>query len=54
VAVDRAAGSSRIEPGITPAEDLTLHWDTWTDVERECGSSRLWGGVHFRSPAWSA
>jgi hypothetical protein len=45
--VDRATGSSRIEPGTTPAEDPALHQDTWTDVERECGSS-LWGGVHFR------
>lgn len=44
----RAAGSSRVEPGTTPAADLTLHWDTWTDFERECGISRLWGGVHFR------
>lgn len=43
-----AAGSSRIEPGVTPAADLTLHWDTWTQFERDCGQSRLWGGVHFQ------
>ncbi|MGI8876001.1 MAG: hypothetical protein ACR2KP_17100 [Egibacteraceae bacterium] len=42
------AGSSRIEPGVTPATDLTLHWDTWTEFEDECGISRLWGGVHFQ------
>lgn len=42
-------GSSSVEPGATPAQDLTLHWDTWTDFARECGISRLWGGVHFRA-----
>lgn len=47
--VSRAEGSSRIEPGVTPADDLTLRWDTWTDFARECGISRLWGGVHFRA-----
>jgi hypothetical protein len=40
-------GSSRIEPGITPAADLTLSWATWTAFEQDCGMSRLWGGVHF-------
>ncbi|MGA1726277.1 MAG: vanadium-dependent haloperoxidase [Burkholderiaceae bacterium] len=43
-------GSSRIEPGITPAKDIVLGpWDTWTDFERECGQSRLLGGVHFQA-----
>ena len=44
-----AKGSSRIEPGVTPARDITIGWATWTDFARECGLSRLWGGVHFRS-----
>lgn len=42
-----AEGSSRIEPGLTPANDTTLAWQTWTDFETDCGLSRLWGGVHF-------
>jgi hypothetical protein len=43
-----AAGSSQVEPGITPASDLSLGpWDTWTAFAHECGLSRLWGGVHF-------
>jgi len=42
-------GSSRIEPGITPARDITIGWATWTDFARDCGRSRLWGGVHFRA-----
>ena len=41
------AGSSRVEPGVTPSADLVLTWDTWTDLEQDCGQSRLWGGVHF-------
>jgi hypothetical protein len=41
-------GSSQIEPGLTPASDLLLSYPTWTDFERECGMSWLWGGVHFR------
>jgi len=41
------AGSSVIEPGITPASDITLSWNTWTDWASDCGMSRLWGGVHF-------
>ena len=42
-------GSSRVEPGVTPAADLTLSFDTWTQFETECGQSRLWGGVHFQA-----
>lgn len=46
--VPAPAGSSRVEPGITPATDMELGpWDTWTDFVRECGLSRVWGGVHF-------
>ncbi|MCY3864221.1 MAG: vanadium-dependent haloperoxidase [Chloroflexi bacterium] len=41
------AGSSRIEPGVTPAEDLTLSFATWTDFARDCGDARVWAGVHF-------
>jgi vanadium-dependent haloperoxidase-like protein len=41
------AGSSRIEPGLVPAEDLTLHWDTFSDAADEAGLSRRYGGIHF-------
>ncbi|MFR9776109.1 vanadium-dependent haloperoxidase [Micromonospora sp. MS34] len=44
---DRPAGSSIIEPGLTPREDLVLSWDTWTDWMHDCGMGRVWGGVHF-------
>lgn len=44
------AGSSLVEPGITPATDIVIGpWNTWTEFEQECGQSRLWGGVHFQA-----
>jgi uncharacterized protein DUF6851/vanadium-dependent haloperoxidase-like protein len=42
-------GSSVIEPGVTPATDIVLNFDTWTKLEQDCGMSRLWGGVHFKA-----
>jgi len=41
------AGSSRFEPGTTPAADLKLSWDTFTAAADEGGISRLYGGIHF-------
>jgi hypothetical protein len=43
-----AAGSSQVEPGITPAADITLHWPTFTDAADQAGRSRRYGGIHFR------
>ena len=42
------AGSSRIEPGRVFAEDLTLHWDTFSAAADEAGLSRRYGGIRFR------
>lgn len=42
------AGSSKIEPGITPAHPLTLTWVTFSDAANEAGMSRRYGGIHFR------
>jgi len=47
--VTLAAGSSKIEPGITPARTLTLRWETFTDAANEAGMSRHYGGIHFRA-----
>ena len=42
------AGSSVIEPGVTPATNITLGpWNTFTEFENECSRSRVYGGVHF-------
>jgi hypothetical protein len=42
------AGSSRVEPGITPAADVVLSWPTFTDAANQAGRSRRYGGIHFR------
>jgi PAP2 superfamily len=42
------AGSSKIEPGITPALPVTLSYATFTDAAEEAGMSRRYGGLHFR------
>lgn len=47
--VEVKAGMSRIEPGVTPAEDLTVIFPTWTDFSSDCGQSRVWAGVHFQA-----
>jgi uncharacterized protein DUF6851/vanadium-dependent haloperoxidase-like protein len=44
-----APGSSVIEPGITPAHTLTLHWDTFHDAANQAGISRRYGGIHFKT-----
>jgi hypothetical protein len=46
-------GQSRVEPGITPTQDTTLFFETWTDFENQCGQGRVLGGVHFQ-PAVAA
>ncbi|MGW0885260.1 vanadium-dependent haloperoxidase [Streptomyces sp. NPDC002671] len=42
------AGGLRVEPGMTPAKDLKLHFSTFTDLAKTCAMSRVWGGVHFK------
>ncbi|ELS02649.1 hypothetical protein Xen7305DRAFT_00023670 [Xenococcus sp. PCC 7305] len=42
-----ATGESRFEPGITPAEEITLDWETFSEAADEAGVSRLYGGIHF-------
>ena len=41
-------GSSRIEPGLTPSRDITLHWPTFSAAAHESGVSRRYGGIHFK------
>jgi uncharacterized protein DUF6851/vanadium-dependent haloperoxidase-like protein len=42
------AGSSKIEPGSTPTHPVVLRWETFTDAADEAGTSRRYGGIHFR------
>lgn len=41
------AGSSKFEPGLVPATDITLSWKTFTDAANQAGMSRRYGGIHF-------
>ncbi len=43
------AGSSKIEPGITPMHPIVLGWTTFSDAADEAGMSRRYGGIHFRA-----
>jgi hypothetical protein len=45
--VTLANGSSHVEPGLTPAENVTLSWPTFSAAANEAGMSRLYGGIHF-------
>jgi PAP2 superfamily len=42
------AGSSRVEPGVTPATDVVLTWPTFSAAAEQAGRSRRYGGIHFR------
>jgi hypothetical protein len=41
------AGSSRVEPGLTPQTDVTLSWATFSEAADEAGISRRLGGIHL-------
>ena len=43
------AGTSKIEPGHTPAQPVILHWATFSDAANEVGISRRYGGIHFEA-----
>ena len=49
LSVTLAPGSSVIEPGLTPAEPVTLSWKKFSDAADEAGLSRRLGGIHFWS-----
>lgn len=40
-------GLSRFEPNLTPHQQVTLAWDTFSQAADEAGISRLYGGIHF-------
>jgi hypothetical protein len=41
------AGSSPVEPGLVPAQDVILSWRTFSEAADEAGISRRYGGIHF-------
>jgi len=42
-------GSSTVEPGVTPAQSVTLSWATFTEAADQAGVSRRYGGIHFKA-----
>ncbi len=44
-----SAGGSTVEPGITPATEITLRWRTFGDAAAQAGISRRYGGIHFET-----
>ena len=46
-AVTLPVGSSKIEPGVTPAQPVTLKWGTFADAANEAGMAQRYGGIHF-------
>jgi hypothetical protein len=47
--VTLAAGSSKIELGLTPSNPVTLRWRAFTEAANEAGISRRYGGIHFKA-----
>ena len=47
MSVKLLAGSSIIEPGLTPAYDVVLYWKRFSDAAQQAGLSRCYGGIHF-------
>ncbi|GCE10983.1 vanadium-dependent haloperoxidase [Tengunoibacter tsumagoiensis] len=43
----KRAGSSVIEPGVVPFQDVMLYWHTFTEAAAQAGTSRRLGGIHF-------
>jgi hypothetical protein len=48
------AGSSAVEPGVTPAAPVTLSFATWQDMADQAGMSRLFGGIHTISAHYAS
>jgi hypothetical protein len=42
-------GSSKIEPGVTPAKPVVLSWKTLDAMADQAGMSRRYGGIHFQT-----
>lgn len=41
------SGQSLFEPGLTPGNETTLAWNTFTEASDEAGISRIYGAIHF-------
>ncbi|HEU5314963.1 MAG TPA: vanadium-dependent haloperoxidase, partial [Chloroflexota bacterium] len=43
----RNPGTSQVEPAVTPINEVTLAWETFTAAAEQAGLSRRYGGIHF-------
>ncbi|MGI8423102.1 MAG: DUF6851 domain-containing protein [Chloroflexota bacterium] len=43
----RSVGSSQVEPAVTPVNEVTLAWETFSAAADQAGMSRRYGGIHF-------
>jgi hypothetical protein len=41
------AGSSRIEPSVTPTQPVTLKWETFNEAADQAGLAGRYAGIHF-------
>jgi len=48
------AGSSKVEPKLTPRHDVVLSWAKFSDAAHEAGISRRYGGIHFHEGDFDA
>jgi hypothetical protein len=39
-------GSSRVQPGIVPAQPITISFTSWSELAESAGISRQYGGIH--------
>lgn len=37
----------KVQPGVVPAENITVTFETMEELRNVCGDSRLWGGMHY-------
>ena len=42
-------GTSTVEPGVAPANIVSLSFNTWDEMANSAGMSRLYGGIHAMS-----
>jgi hypothetical protein len=40
-------GTSQVEPAVTPLNEVTLAWETFSAAAEQAGLSRRYGGIHF-------
>lgn len=37
----------QVQPGVVPAKDISVTFESMEELRDACGESRLWGGMHY-------